>query len=571
MSNYPNAPIYHYGSYEKKAIDKLGKRYSANIEGIQKRLVNVNEIIFGKIYFPVFSNSLKEIGKFLGASWTEPNASGLQSLVWRYFWEKNHDHDCRETLLKYNEEDCRAVRILVDELSKIKDREDSITCFAFTRQTGRHAPKGGFTKDDNPLHKELNTILRFSYSDYDKKKICFHHDQKTEQQLGNISNKKRRRRKKLKATKIINIPKDKYCPKHKDKQLKPTKYISKRIIVDLVLTKNGIKKNIIKYIGDKGYCSECKRNHPPLEISKYRVNQLYGERFKAWYIFQRVALRLPYKSISEMIKEQFGEDVPVGNGMHFVKDVALNNIETETLITNKLLEGPIIHADETPISIYGVTYYVWVFTNGKHAIFKLTKTREATIVHELLDNYHGVLISDFYSGYDSVKCKQQKCWVHLIRDLNNTLWQNPFDHEFEQFITEIKNLLVPMMETIQKYGLKQRNLNKFRKQVDRFYKTYINDKLYKSEHAQKYQKRIKRYRQSLFTFLEKDRIPWHNNTAESAIRHLAKQREISGTFSETTTRYYLVLLGIKKTCQFQEKSFLRFLLSDEKDVDVFKK
>jgi predicted RecB family nuclease len=34
-----------------------------------------------KVYFPVQSNGLKEIGKFLGARWTAANASGLQSLI----------------------------------------------------------------------------------------------------------------------------------------------------------------------------------------------------------------------------------------------------------------------------------------------------------------------------------------------------------------------------------------------------------------------------------------------------------------------------------------------------------
>ena len=44
---------------------------------------------------------------------------------------------------------------------------------------------------------------------------------------------------------------------------------------------------------------------------------------------------------------------------------------------------------------------------------------------------------------------------------------------------------------------------------------------------------------SLFTFLEQDGIPWHNNTAENAIRHLAKQRDVSGNFGEHVTHSYL--------------------------------
>ena len=58
--------------------------------------------------------------------------------------------------------------------------------------------------------------------------------------------------------------------------------------------------------------------------------------------------------------------------------------------------------------------------------------------------------------------------------------------------------------------------------------------------------------------------------AERAIRHLAVQRKISGTFYKKFVRQYLLLLGIAQTCRFQGKSFLKFLLSKEKDVNLFK-
>jgi Transposase IS66 family len=200
----------------------------------------------------------------------------------------------------------------------------------------------------------------------------------------------------------------------------------------------------------------------------------------------------------------------------------------------------------------------------------MTETREATIVHDFLSGYQGILISDFYPGYDSVKCRQQKCLVHLIRDLNEDLWKAPFDGEFESFILEVKNLLVPMLETVQKYGLKKRHLQKFSKQIDQFYERVITDRTYRSELTMKYQSRFKRYRQSLFTFIEHDGIPWNNNMAERAIRHLAVQRKISGSFFKSVAPQYLLMLGITQTCRFQEKSLLKFLMSGEKDIDMFK-
>jgi hypothetical protein len=278
---------------------------------------------------------------------------------------------------------------------------------------------------------------------------------------------------------------------------------------------------------------------------------------------------MPYDSIIETLKEYFNEKLSPSLLPGFMKSAGQFYLETEKSIIQNLLESPFIHADETPINIWGTQQYAWVFTNGKYVIFKLTETREATIAHEFLINYNGILISDFYPGYDSVRCRQQKCWVHLIRDLNNDLWGAPFDTEFEMFILKVRNLIIPIMDAIQKYGLRKRNLHKFQQQVSVFYEEVILDHHYHSELALKYQKRFIQYRASLFTFLEHDGIPWENNTAERALRHLTVQEKISGTFSKTTMEDYLRLLGVRQTCRFQEKSFFQFLFSGETDLDKF--
>ena len=95
---------------------------------------------------------------------------------------------------------------------------------------------------------------------------------------------------------------------------------------------------------------------------------------------------------------------------------------------------------------------------------------------------------------------------------------------------------------MQNYGLKRRHLHKFAQQVETFYKRVIVDKTYKSDLVVTYQKRFVRYKDSLFTFLTEDGIPWHNNTAERAIRPFAIQREISKSpLHDSTTYAYLVV------------------------------
>ena len=127
IKQYPDAPMYHYGSYEPRAIATLAKRYTTDAENVTKRLVNVNRYIYGKVYFPVRSNRLKDIGAYIGAQWTSPIASGLQSLVWRHQWEATREHTYKEVLLTYNTEDCQALLALTSSLTTLRDSADTQT------------------------------------------------------------------------------------------------------------------------------------------------------------------------------------------------------------------------------------------------------------------------------------------------------------------------------------------------------------------------------------------------------------------------------------------------------------
>jgi hypothetical protein len=131
-------------------------------------------------------------------------------------------------------------------------------------------------------------------------------------------------------------------------------------------------------------------------------------------------------------------------------------------------------------------------------------------------------------------------------------------------------LFVPIFDDVYQYGLRKRHLNKHGKAITLFYEQIISTHS-TCDLTEKYRKRFERYRGSLFTFIEGDGIPWNNNIAERAIRHLAIQRKISGFFTKAGAERYLILLGIAQSCRFQKKSFLHFLLSGEIDVDKFSK
>ena len=44
-AEYPAAPIYHYGSYETKALDRAAKTHGLALDNLRQRLVNVNSLM----------------------------------------------------------------------------------------------------------------------------------------------------------------------------------------------------------------------------------------------------------------------------------------------------------------------------------------------------------------------------------------------------------------------------------------------------------------------------------------------------------------------------------------------
>jgi len=111
-----------------------------------------------------------------------------------------------------------------------------------------------------------------------------------------------------------------------------------------------------------------------------------------------------------------------------------------------------------------------VFTNLRQVAYLYADTREAEVLQTTLAGFKGVLVSDFYAAYDSMDCPQQKCLTHLLRDLNDDILKHPFDEELRELVVAFAALVKPMVETVDRYGLKRHFLRKHRVFVERFYR-----------------------------------------------------------------------------------------------------
>jgi len=121
VREYDNFVLFHYGSYETSFFKRM-QRVCGKKTALAKVLdcsYNVLSIVHSHIYFPLYSNGLKDVGKYLGCTWSDEDADGLQSVVWRKRWEESHNQALRHKLETYNHEDCMALRKVVDFLAEV--------------------------------------------------------------------------------------------------------------------------------------------------------------------------------------------------------------------------------------------------------------------------------------------------------------------------------------------------------------------------------------------------------------------------------------------------------------------
>ena len=413
VRSYDRFTVFYYGSYETAFLKRM-KNQSSDIPLVDKLLansLNVLSSIYSSIYFPTYSNGLKDIGQYLGSAWTEPDATGLQSLVWRDRWESAHDEALKHKLITYNSEDVAALKVVTEVLYQLVHIGESPAnghtvvgnTHSFTRvetlpaQTSRREyGKAIFAIP------EFAYVNKAAYFDYQRTRVFLRTNKTLRRLHARIL---RKRAKKLRADDRIEMTCD-HCPFCNSATV--TRYANQphtKVAYDLRITASGIRRRVIECAALTHRCSQCGKCFLPPE---YKKRDKHCHALKSWAIYHHVVHRISFEHLEQMIEESF--NLRVGSAeFHMIKTLMAQRYrETYRRISMSILSGKIIHADETQVRLQRGQGYVWVLANLEEVIYLYRPGREGDFLQELLKDFSGVLVSDFYAAYDSVACSQQK-------------------------------------------------------------------------------------------------------------------------------------------------------------------
>jgi predicted RecB family nuclease len=574
LEGYEDFCLFHYGSYERKLLKRMRKvvKRSKLVDSLLANAVNVLSVIHACVYFPTFSNGLKDVGRYLGCTWTDENASGLQSLVWRARWDESRDSVWKEKLLTYNAEDCAALEQVTEFVIALADAERMRGAEATSASS---SPAVVWADDVAPSGRRQWGRPKFALQDFDHVNRCAYFDYQRDKVFVRtskavrgtcLSQRKQKKRAKLPVNREVEITSDS-CPFCKENRIiRLGKKRRVKLVYDLKFTPGGIRRQVIRCTALRHQCEDCRMVFLP-ERYKRLDKHLHG--LKSWAVYQHIVHRVSLRQLKTMFEDCFGLTVGVWELMDIKALMADRYRTTCNQILARIVRGGLLHIDETHANPRKGKGYAWVLASLEDVLYMYRPNREATFLHELLKEFKGVMVSDFYSGYDSLRCEQQKCLIHMIRDINNDLKSNPYDEELKALAGEFGKLLRTIVGTIDKYGLKRHHLHKHKAEVDRFFRA-LEPRVYGSELAEGYQRRLLKNEARLFTFLEHDGVPWNNNPGEHAVKAFAWSRESSDSLmNKEGLSDFLVLLSVRQTCKYRGVSFLKFLLSGEEDVEAY--
>ena len=259
--------------------------------------VNLLAVIYAKIYFPTYSNSLKEIAQYLGFHWSERDASGLNALLWRYKWESSKELGLKQKLVTYNAEDCEALERVTRAVAQLCQNQteaiqptehDIVYTDLLKRESLYHFGKNEFAMP------ELAYINRAAYWNYQRNKIYV----RSNPRLKRVARKSVKGRvKTLPINKIVECPPPERCPECKTTKIRRKRYRRSKVVYDLKLGRTGIKRWIVQYIFYPYSCRQC----GAVFYSQHRPwpGEKYGPNFLAYIIHQIIESHVSQSTVAK--------------------------------------------------------------------------------------------------------------------------------------------------------------------------------------------------------------------------------------------------------------------------------
>lgn len=330
-----------------------------------------------------------------------------------------------------------------------------------------------------------------------------------------------------------------------------------RVVEDIVPA----KVVTTRYRTSSGFCKHCKKRvesrHPQQPPPADLPHAQLGLNALATAAVLKHDAGLPYRKVSRLLQDLGGLTVSPGALPKQMRRVSRWLADPYQGIKSALQESPVVHADETGAPVDGKNQWLWTLTSPLHTLFHLDEGRGGKVVLELLgEKFDGHLVSDFFSAYNTLPYKQQKCNIHLLREIKQTGQRN-CDFAKSPFARRLKRLIKQMLALKKRWNelddaTYTRRACRLHDRLEQLGKTRWDD-----HDVNRLAKRISKHASQLTAFLLERDLPGENNAAERALRPAVVIRKISGGHrGASTAKASAIITSILRTARQQGRHLI---------------
>jgi hypothetical protein len=266
--------------------------------------------------------------------------------------------------------------------------------------------------------------------------------------------------------------------------------------------------------------------------------------------------RLPVRAIQQVLGSVHALSLSTGAVHGALGQVARAGSDTVAATLAAIRAGPVVHGDETGWREDGRNRFIWSFSTPTQRYYTCGSRAKGMIDRVLGPDFHGVLVSDFYAAYDHYDGAQQKCWVHLLRDIHDLVATHPEDAQlalwaagvqacYRDALTQAAALTAGAASDDARRAAR-RACDAALRDLCRPFETHA------TAPQAKLCRRVAKYLHTLFTFVREPGVSSDNNAAERSVRHEVISRKISGgTRSDEGTQTRMTLATLFGTWRVQ--------------------
>ncbi len=274
-------------------------------------------------------------------------------------------------------------------------------------------------------------------------------------------------------------------------------------------------------------------HHPFLPETPAPVQ--YGRRFGSFLLYLRDFQLIPMARISQLTEDLYGRKISEATINRFREPCYEHLKEFEEQLKKRLLESPVLHADETGFSINNEPEWLHVLSNEKYTYLWASDHRGSKAIDEMgiLRDFRGTLVHDCFKSYFKIDCEHALCNAHLLRELNFFIELK--EHQWAKKMHALLCLALKDPETTTSRGWRQRYANIIKQaKLECPFEPQPRKKGQRGQIAKpKVNNLIERFesrRDDILRFLADKAVPFTNNQAERDLRMAKVQQKISGTF-----------------------------------------